>query len=615
MLPWYERHMHLLRRLIGFVIFIYLFTVVIAWIWGFSLDPTSLPQTMNPIQTTQNLPTLIPLEVRNTIMAIGQGIQPYQGWIFIMGTQIFMFVGIFWFMASGTTHTIFPGQHSTSFKDVRGQNEIVASVRQVMDLFHGHKEFKQHFGGYPPRGILFEGPPGTGKTLLAKAVAGETGVPFMYASGAGFANMFLGVPQLKVRSMFNKARKYARRWGGCVIFLDELDSIGGRRSGVSHAFSPIDGVNRFVVPGFGGGDSMLVKALLTELDGMDKHPFLTGLVRRLFRIKPTPVSHNILIIGATNRSETLDPALLRHGRFDRKIHVGFPSEEGRKDIIAYYLAKISHVPIDIDRLAKATAGYSPAKIKAIINEGLIFAHRNGRDAVSYEDIWQAKLHDEIGLVDPVQYSDNEKRIIAVHEAAHAVAMQFLDDNHEVQIVSARKRSGTLGVVHSQEIEERFGKQKDELLASIKISLAGMVAEEIWLGQSSSGPSSDLRNATFNAVRMIAHFGMGSYLVSHTLLEGSQSIDDSISLAVRDPEIRKEVDAILQQCKIDVRRLLEEHRQAVEVTRDALLQRDELTGDEFRQLLYSHGLLSELPAQALPMPIARPHIYDPDAQSA
>jgi ATP-dependent Zn protease len=313
--------------------------------------------------------------------------------------------------------------------------------------------------------------------------------------------------------------------------------------------------------------------------------------RRTLRQKPGTTAHyNVLIIGATNRASTLDSALLRPGRFDRKIHVGNPGEEGRKDIIAYYLNKVVHEPVDMDRLTRATAGYSPARIKNVINEALIFARRDGRTALSYDDIWTAKLADEVGLVEPVEYSEKVKAATAIHEAGHAVASHFLRPYQPVQIVTVRKRGSTLGLVHSQDAEERHSRSKSEFLADIKVSLAGMVAEEIWLGESGSGPSSDLQNATRAAMTMVTQLGMGSQLMSLAVFNGPYGMADGIF----DKELRREVDEILQQCRREIRALLEEQRVAMEGLRDALVERDELTGDEFRFLLWQVGATAEKP---------------------
>lgn len=245
------------------------------------------------------------------------------------------------------------------------------STKEVLRLFLGFKNFKQ-MGGYPPHGILFEGPPGTGKTLMAKAIAGSASVPFLYASGSGFASMFMGIGNLKVRRMFTKARNLSDKYGGAVIFVDELDAVGGSRGAVSQRFAPDShnrATHRILMGGMGGGGMGIVNELLVGMDGLIMPRGLWRHVKRLFRLgKPSVPFYNILIIGATNRADTLDPALLRPGRFDRKIHVGLPDSEGRDDIARYYLAKVRHEPLDVPKLARMTKGYSPAMIKNIVNE-------------------------------------------------------------------------------------------------------------------------------------------------------------------------------------------------------------------------------------------------------
>ena len=581
------------RRLLIFGAFVVGGIVFIAALFPISTDSTSTPSTLSPVQTIHNLWAVLAAFFRGFLTLLAQM------WPFLI-INVAGVVAMVWAMAAGTTRTLRPGEYQASLDQVRGQPEIVGSVKKIMELFQAHHQFKKHYGGRPPKGILFEGPPGTGKTLLAKSVAGESGVPFLYASGAGFSSMFLGIPQFKMHRLFSRARKFSKRWGGCVIFIDELDAIGGRRTGVSNARSALETnhsvIDAFMVPG-NGGDSALVNAILTEMDGMQQPPFFSRTTRRLLHMKPPkPPAYNILVIGATNRAQTLDPALLRHGRFDRKIHVGHPGEEGRKDIIAYYLNKVSHVPIDLDKLAKATQGMSPAAIEGIINDGLIIAHSRGRDALTYDDIWQAKLHHEIGLVEPVQYTPAQKWETAVHEAGHAVVAQYVDPKHTVEIITVRKRGDALGLVHSQEAEEMYSMHKSDMLARIQVSLAGMVAEEMYLGQSTTGPGSDLENATSLAVSMVGHLGMGDTLIAHGVA-GYEPL--------KDPKIREQVNEILQEQKTKTRQFLEEHRKALELTRDALMEKDELTGDQFRQMLFENGLMDKPPVNMVPLPIMPP----------
>ncbi len=509
--------------------------------------------------------------------------------LFIMSFVILQFVAMFWFLARGNTYVIYPGEYDITFEDVRGQPAAVEATKEVLRLFQGFKEFRQ-MGGYPPHGILFEGPPGTGKTLLAKAIAGSTRVPFLYASGSGFANMFLGIPQLKMRRLFSKARAMSDKYGGAVIFVDELDAIGGSRGLVADRASG-EGPDRVVVGGlWGGGGLGVINELLVQMDGLVVPRGIWRHVRRIvFRAKPKVPFYNIMVIGATNRASTLDPALLRPGRFDRKIHVGLPDHEGRRDIAKYYLAKVRHEPIDVDRLARMTVGYSPAMIKNIVNEALIFALQDGRDALRWDDLWQAKLAEEVGLKQPVTYTEREKRMVAVHEAAHAVASYTLErGERQIQVITIQKREGALGLVHGQDVEDRYLRTQKEILARIQVSLAGLVAEELWFGQTTTGPSSDLEAATWNAAAYVGIYGMGRSLVSASALANPMAGENPIKAVLADPERRKEVDALLEDARRRVRRLLEQKRHVVEGIRDALLEREELIGDEIEALMAELG---------------------------
>jgi ATP-dependent Zn protease len=446
-------------------------------------------------------------------------------------------------------------------------------------------------GGYPPHGILFEGPPGTGKTLMAKAIAGATGVPFLFATGSGFANMFLGIGNLKVRRLFKKARTMSDKYGGAVIFIDEIDAVGARGN-VSDRSVTDRATDRVVMGGMGMGGGMgVINELLVQMDGFTVPRGLWRHVRRIaFRSRPKVPFYNILVIAATNRAQTLDPALLRPGRFDRKIHVGNPDAEGREDICRYYLEKVRHEPIDFQKLARMTVGYSPAMLKNIVNEALLFALQDGRDALRWDDLWQAKLSEEIGLKQAVKYSAREKEMVAVHEAAHAVTSYSLERGElQIQVITIQKRESALGLVSTQEIEEMFLRTQKQLLARIQVSLAGLVAEEIWFGQTTSGPSSDLVAATRNAAAYVGVYGMGRSLVSAAAAGPGPFGDlDPIGSVLADGDRRKEIDALLEDCRSRVRMLLTKKRQVVEGVRDALLEREEIIGDEIEVLMAQLG---------------------------
>ena len=537
---------------------------------------------------------------------------------FIIFIVILQFVAIFWYLSRGRTYIIYPGEYDTNFDDVRGQKAAVEATSEVVRLFQGFKKFRK-MGGYPPQGILLEGPPGTGKTLLSKAIAGEVNVPFIYASASSFTNMFMGVANLRVSRLFSKARKFSERFGGAVIFMDELDAIGSRGGMAPQTMEPypfhepfrhgledrlVEGpleeprrggllgfVDRIFAGNMGlGMGGMLVNELLVQMDGLEQPRGLGRLLRRMIplfirkRLKRKAQNYNILVIGATNRADALDPALLRPGRFDRRLHVGLPDKEGRKDIADYYLKKVQHEEVDLEKLAKATVGYSPARIKNVINEALIFALQNGRDSLNWEDIWAAKLTDEIGLKQPVEYNEEEKVKIATHEAGHAVASWYLErEELQMQVITIIKRESALGLVSYQEKEERYVRTRSDVMARIKTTLAAGAAEKIWFGETTTGVSSDLRQATWAAATMVGLFGMGEELYSFGTIPNEFAGGSSIGALLRDSEVREEANKLLLQARAEIEELLREKSAIVEGVRDALLEREEIVGEEIEKL--------------------------------
>ena len=310
--------------------------------------------------------------------------------------------------AGRSPHVLFrPDELSMTFDDVRGSETLVEEVTKTLNLFLAHRTFAEHMGGSPRKAILFEGPPGTGKTYMAKAMAAEAGVPFLFVSSSAFQSMFYGQTNRKIRSYFKALRTCARREGGAIGFIEELDAIGAvRGSGPRHGEG---------VPG-------VVNELLVQLQSFDLPPrsvrlrsWITDAVnawlppgRHLSKASHAPA--NILVIGATNRAADLDPALLRPGRFDRSIYFGLPSRSGRRDILDYYLDRKSHEP-ELDdpesreTLAAMTAGYSPVMIEHVLDEALVWALRRGADRLSWDDIQHAKMTEEIGLAQPVEYTE------------------------------------------------------------------------------------------------------------------------------------------------------------------------------------------------------------------
>ncbi len=488
--------------------------------------------------------------------------------------------------AGRSPHILYrPDELDMTFDDVRGSETLVEEVTKTLNLFLAHRTFAEQMGGSPRKAILFEGPPGTGKTYMAKAMAAEAGVPFLFVSSSAFQSMFYGQTNRKIRAYFKELRRHARREGGSIGFIEELDAIGAARGGMGQRHS--EGV-----PG-------VVNELLIQLQSFEQpprsHRMKGALVdavnvwlpthRRLR--KPAHVPANILVIGATNRADDLDPALLRPGRFDRNIYFGLPSRSGRRDIIDYYLGKKAH-EAELDdgtkreTLAALTAGYSPVMIEHLMDESLVWALRRGADRFSWNDLQQAKMTEEIGLAQPVEYTEAEQRTIATHEAGHATVAWLVGKGRKLEVLTIVKRRDALGLLSHSEEEERFTKTKSEVRALIDIAFGGMVAEELFFGEASTGVTGDLQAATLNACQMIGLMGMGTTLISAAALE--YPAGGIVSKVLANDEGRAEVEALLADAKASVTRMLDEHRNVIESLRDALLERKELIGDEILEVI-------------------------------
>jgi len=489
--------------------------------------------------------------------------------------------------AGRSPHVLYqPGETDVRFSDVRGATVVVEEVTKTLNLFLAHRTFGQAMGGSPRRAILFEGPPGTGKTFLARAMAAEAGVPFLFVSSSAFQSMFYGQTNRKIRSYFRALRRYARIEGGAIGFIEEIDAIGAARGGMG-------GGHREGIAG-------VVNELLIQLQSFDAPPPRTRLVGAAVNLvnlwlpatrrlrKPTAPPANILVIGATNRAADLDPALLRPGRFDRSIYFDLPTRAGRRDIIDYYLAKKSHDPdlddpASRDALAAVTAGYSPVMIEHLLDESLVWALRRGADRLSWADLTNAKMTEEIGLAQESVYTDAERRMIATHEAGHATMAWSVGKGRKLDVLSIIKRKGALGLLAHSETEERFTKTKSEIEALIEIALGGMVAEELFFGETSSGVAGDLKAATDSACQMVGSLGMGSTLISADSLEipGAGNLPARV---LSTDAGRDEVEELLGQAKARVRTTLEANRRVVEALRDELLRHDELVGDEILHVI-------------------------------
>lgn len=501
-----------------------------------------------------------------------------------------------------------PSEIDVTFDDVVGLGPVRDEVIKTLNLFLGYKTFREQLGGTPRRAILFEGPPGTGKTYMAKAMAREAGVPYLFVSSTAFQSMFYGQTGRKIRNYFKQLRKAAREEGGAIGFIEEIDAIAGARSGMRRS-TPLGADPAVSATGMqvdrssvSEGVTGVVNELLVQLQSFDQptvgqriNNTMIGVVNRWLpakrRIKKRPpMPSNILVIGATNRADDLDPALLRPGRFDRSVHFDLPGRSGRREIIDYYLDRKVHVPeLDKeerrDQLAAMTIGYTPVMIEHLFDEALVWTLRDGRGAMDWADVQQAKITEEIGLKQPVEYSEDEKRTIATHEAGHAVVAYLVGQNRKLEVLSIIKRRSALGLLAHSDAEERFTRTRSELVGMMKIAFGGMTAEEQFFGEAGTGPSGDLVAATQVAAQMVGSYGMAGSLISYEAIEAGPITQGIVGKVLANDDAKTAVEKLLEQSKSDVRQLIDQHRHLVVALRDALLDREELVGDEIIAVLH------------------------------
>ena len=517
--------------------------------------------------------------------------------------------------AGRSPHILFrPDELTMTFDDVRGSEGLVEEVTKTLNLFLADRTFNEQMGGTPRKAILFEGPPGTGKTYMAKAMASEAGVPFLFVSSSAFQSMFYGQTNRKIRAYFKELRRQARREGGAIGFIEELDAIGAARGSSTTQGEGVPGV---------------VNELLIQLQSFEQTPWSMRMRRKTVDAvntwlpegrhlaKPAHTPANILVIGATNRADDLDPALVRPGRFDRNIYFGLPGRTGRRDIFDYYLGRKAHEPeLDLparrETLAAMTAGYSPVMIEHLLDEALVWALRRGAHRLSWNDLQQAKMTEEIGLAQPVEYTEAERRTIATHESGHATVAWLVGKGRKLEVLTIVKRRDALGLLMHSETEERFTKTRSEVRAMIDIAFGGMVAEELFFGESSTGVASDLQAATVNACQMVGLLGMGDSLVSVAAIESMGG--GLVGKVLADDARRGEVERLLADSKASVTRMLDGHRHVVEGLRDALLVRHELVGDDILDVIRRAEAdpdilpanLRDSPRQGDGIPSSRPH---------
>ena len=447
-------------------------------------------------------------------------------------------------------------ENPITFKDVAGIDEAVEEVKELVDFLKNPSKYTR-LGGKLPKGVLLVGPPGTGKTLLAKAVAGEADVPFFSISGSDFVEMFVGVGAARVRDLFTEAKAHAP----CIIFIDEIDAIGKSRAAAVYG---------------GGYDERenTLNQLLVEMDGFDS-------------------SVGVIIIGATNRPEVLDPALLRPGRFDRQIVVDKPDMKGREAIFKVHTANIKLASdVDLKRLAAQTPGFAGAEIANVCNEAAILAVRKNRDAVTMED-FEAAIERVIAGLEKKNKLINEKerKIVAYHESGHAIVGYFTPGADEVQKVSIVPRGiGALGYTMQMPLEDRYLMTESELRGKIKGLLGGRASEEITFGEISTGASNDLERATQLARNMIVVYGMSKKLPNISLVSKSESgfLGHAPGIERRSEYVEKIIDEetteLINSCYEEAKELLNEKKLLLEKMATLLLEKEVINYEEIKQIL-------------------------------
>jgi cell division protease FtsH len=440
-----------------------------------------------------------------------------------------------------------------TFKDVAGQDEAKESLQEVVDFLHNPKKYTA-IGAKLPKGALLVGPPGTGKTLLAKAVAGEAGVPFFSLAGSDFVEMFVGVGASRVRDLFKEAQKAAP----CIIFIDEIDAIGKSRDSR-----------------YGGGNDereQTLNQLLAEMDGFD-------------------TSKGLLILAATNRPEVLDKALLRPGRFDRRIIVDRPDLKGRLETLKVHSKDVAmDDTVDLDALALASAGLVGSDLANIINEAAINAVKHNRQSVNQDDLFEAFELVAVGGKEKKDrvMSDRERKIVSYHEVGHALVSALQKNTEPVQKITIVPRTmGALGYTLQTPEEEKYLETRDELVAKITTFMGGRAAEEIVFESPTSGASNDIEQATNIARNMVTRFGMsqrfgmmGLATVESQYLEGRASMTCGEKTAA---QVDREVLRIVTDCYNEALRLLRDNRDALDQISDYLYEHETITGKEFMRI--------------------------------
>ena len=454
------------------------------------------------------------------------------------------------------------GEKTATFKDVAGLTEEKEEVQELIDFLKNPKKF-QSMGARIPKGILLVGPPGTGKTLLARAVAGEAKVPFYYISGSDFVELFVGIGAARVRDMFKQAKMNAP----CLIFIDEIDAVGRQRGA-----------------GLGGGHDereQTLNQLLTEMDGFG-------------------ANEGIIIIAATNRPDVLDPALLRPGRFDRQVTVSLPDKQARKEILAVHAKnKVLDKTVTLDNLAKRTPGFSGADLENLLNEAALLTVRRDKKAITMSEIDEATDRVLMGPAKVTKkYTDKEKKLVAYHEAGHAVMGIKLDGANEVQKITIIPRGHAGGYTMMTPKEDNFTATKKELLESICGLLGGRVAEELTFGEITTGAHDDFKKATNIARRMVTEYGMsklGPIMYEepseNTFLGRDYTKNKNFSEIVAN-EIDEEMRSIINECYDKTKKIIKENKSLLKLIADTLIEEETITKEQIDSLVENGKLQSD-----------------------
>ena len=462
--------------------------------------------------------------------------------------------------------------NTVTFADVAGCDEAKEEVSELVEFLRDPSKF-QKLGGRIPRGVLMVGNPGTGKTLLAKAIAGEAKVPFFSISGSDFVEMFVGVGAARVRDMFEQAKKNAP----CIIFIDEIDAVGRQRGA-----------------GLGGGNDereQTLNQLLVEMDGFEG-------------------TAGVIVVAATNRPDVLDPALLRPGRFDRQVVVPLPDIRGREQILMVHMRKVPMAPdVRADILARGTPGFSGADLANLVNEAALFAARGNKRLVDMEDFERAKDKIIMGAERrSIVMPEHERKNTAYHEAGHTVVARLLPKTDPVHKVTIIPRGRALGVTMQLPTEDRYSMDRETILQNIAVLFGGRIAEEVFMGQMTTGASNDFERATEMARRMVTQWGMSDALgpmvygenEGEVFLGRSVTTHKNVSEATMqkvDAEIRRIVDAQYSLA----RQLIEENRDKIELMAKTLLEWETIDSDQISDIMEGRAPRPPKPSQSTPTP--------------